>query len=151
MIRSSRFLLAAVLLLWRSAPAAAQDQPGSATRSASSSLDTRDLRAGFSATAGGFAVLNQLDHSIYGARTTAATQASSGTPRWVKWGLVGAASGAVLFSIAGQSNPDGNRSAAGDAALGAAIGFAILGGAIALYDSVCSPDSGSRRAGLCGR
>lgn len=72
-------------------------------------------------------------------------------PRWVKWGLGGAAAGAVLFSIAGQSNPDGDRSVAGDAAIGAAIGFVIAGGAIALYDAVCSSDSSSRRAGLCGR
>lgn len=151
MTSSSRRLLTVFLLLSSSAPAAAQHEGGSATRSASSSLDTRDLRAGFSARAGGFAVLEMVDHSVYGARARVATQAASGTPRWVKWGLVGAAGGAVLFSIAGQSNPDGNRSAAGDAALGAAIGFVILGGAIALYDSVCSPDSGSRRAGLCGR
>ena len=73
------------------------------------------------------------------------------TPRWVRWGLGGAVAGAVLFSIAGQSNPDGDRSLIGDAALGAAAGFVILGGAIAVYDAVCAPESGSRRAGLCGR
>lgn len=73
------------------------------------------------------------------------------TPRWVKWGMAGAVGGAILFSVAGQSNPDGDRSAIGDAALGAAIGFVILGGAIAVYDAVCAPESGSRRSGLCGR
>lgn len=87
-----------------------------------------------------------------GARSEPAIQQRSGArPRWVKWGLIGAAAGGVLFSVAGQSNPDGGRSVIGDAALGAAIGFVILGGAIALYDSVCAPESGSRRAGLCGR
>ena len=73
------------------------------------------------------------------------------TPRWVKWGLAGAVAGGIFFSLAGQSNPDGDRNVIGDAALGAAIGFVIVGGAIALYDAVCAPDSGSRRAGLCGR
>jgi hypothetical protein len=73
------------------------------------------------------------------------------TPRWVKWGIAGAVGGAIVFSIAGQSNPDGDRSAIGDAALGAAIGFVVVGGAIAIYDAVCAPESGSRRAGLCGR
>jgi len=71
-------------------------------------------------------------------------------PRWVKWGIGGAVAGGVLFSIAGQSNPDGGRSVSGDAALGAALGFVVAGGAIALYDAVCAPGSGSRRAGLCG-
>jgi hypothetical protein len=73
------------------------------------------------------------------------------TPRWVKWGVAGAVGGAIVFSIAGQSNPDGDRSAIGDAVLGAAIGFVVVGGAIAIYDAVCAPESGSRRAGLCGR
>lgn len=76
---------------------------------------------------------------------------ASSTPRWVKWGIAGAVGGAVFFSLAGQSSPDGDRSGIGDAALGAAIGFVIVGGAIALYDAVCAPESGSRRAGLCGR
>ena len=76
---------------------------------------------------------------------------ASSTPRWVKWGVAGAVGGAILFSVAGQSNTDRDRSAIGDAALGAAIGFVIVGGAIALYDAVCAPESGSRRAGLCGR
>ena len=74
-----------------------------------------------------------------------------GAPRWVKWGLVGAVGGGVLFAIAGQSSPDGNHSVAGDAAYGAATGFVIIGGGVWFYDWVCSRGSRSRAAGLCGR
>lgn len=76
---------------------------------------------------------------------------SGGMPRWVKWGLVGAAAGGVLFAVAGQSNVDRGHSVAGDALYGAATGFVILGGGVALYDWLCAGDTGSRRAGLCGR
>ncbi len=69
-------------------------------------------------------------------------------PRWVKWGLVGAVAGAVTFAALGQSSLDPNP-VVQDAAVGAAIGFVILGGAIAFYDWVCKPGSSSERAGLC--
>ena len=73
-----------------------------------------------------------------------------GTPRWVRWGLVGAVAGAVTFPLlGGLSGSDG--SAAGDALAGAAVGFVILGGAVALWDALCAGQTGSRRAGLCGR
>ncbi|MDQ3515706.1 MAG: hypothetical protein M3403_02885 [Gemmatimonadota bacterium] len=65
----------------------------------------------------------------------------------MKWGLVGAVAGAVTFAALGQSALDPNP-VVQDAAVGAAIGFVILGGAIALYDWVCKPDSSSERAGL---
>ena len=77
-------------------------------------------------------------------------QSAEGMPRWVKWGIVGAVAGGVLFAIAGQSNVDGGHSVAGDAFYGAATGFVILGGAIALYDWMCAGDTRSRRSGLCG-
>jgi hypothetical protein len=80
-----------------------------------------------------------------------AAQSSEGTPRWVKWGLVGAVGGGVLFAVAGQSNVEGERNVARDAIYGAAIGFAILGGGVALYDWMCGGDTRSRRSGLCGR
>lgn len=73
----------------------------------------------------------------------------SGMPRWVKWGLVGAAAGAATFALLSGTDTEGDRNAAADAAMGAVFGFAILGGAIAVYDWVCKPDSGSQRAGLC--
>ena len=76
-------------------------------------------------------------------------QESGGTPRWVKWGLVGAAAGAVSFALLSGTDTDGDRNATKDAAVGAVFGFAILGGAIAFYDWVCKPGSGSQRAGLC--
>ena len=79
-----------------------------------------------------------------------AFQASGGMPRWAKWGLVGAVAGGVLFAVAGQSNVDGGHSVAGDALFGAATGFVILGGAVALYDWMCAGDTRSRRSGLCG-
>ena len=78
-------------------------------------------------------------------------QDEGGTPRWVKWGLVGAAGGALLFAFAGQSSGDANKhSALGDAAYGAATGFVIIGGAIWIYDRICSRGSRSRAAGMCG-
>jgi hypothetical protein len=77
-------------------------------------------------------------------------QSSGGMPRWVKWGLVGAVAGGVLFAVAGQSNVEGGHSVAGDAFYGAATGFVILGGGVALYDWMCAGDTRSRRSGLCG-
>ena len=77
-------------------------------------------------------------------------QSSGGMPRWVKWGLVGAVAGGVLFAVAGQSNVERGHSAAADAFYGAASGFVILGGAVALYDWMCAGDTRSRRSGLCG-
>ena len=135
MLRLSRHVLPALLLPLIASVASAQ----------------RAVPAGFSASPPGFEASHPAFASAFSTRGQATAQAAAGTPRWLKWGLIGAAGGAVLFSLAGQSNPDGNRSVAGDAALGAAIGFVILGGSIALYDAVCSPTSGSRRAGLCGR
>lgn len=79
-----------------------------------------------------------------------ALQSSAGTPRWVKWGLVGAVAGGALYAVAGQSNVEGGRSVAGDAFYGAAIGFVIIGGGVALYDWMCAGDTRSRRSGLCG-
>ena len=79
---------------------------------------------------------------------------SDGRPMapWLKWGLVGAGAGAVAFALLGQSRVDGEPNPVlQDAAVGAAIGFAVIGGAVAFYSWVCSPDSRSRRAGLCGR
>ena len=77
-------------------------------------------------------------------------QDEGGTPRWVKWGLVGAVGGALLFAFAGQSSGDSKHSALGDAAYGAATGFVIIGGAVWLYDRLCSRGSRSRAAGMCG-
>jgi hypothetical protein len=79
-----------------------------------------------------------------------AFQSSGRMPRWVKWGIVGGVAGGVLFAVAGQSDVDHSHSVAGDALYGAATGFVILGGAIALYDWMCAGDTGFRRRGLCG-
>jgi hypothetical protein len=75
-------------------------------------------------------------------------QASGGTPRWVKWGLVGAVGGAALFALLSQTADDPNP-VLQDAAVGAIAGFVTIGGAVAFYDWVCKPDSRSERAGLC--
>ena len=83
-------------------------------------------------------------------RETRAMSAQGGTPRWVKWGIVGAVAGGALFALAGQSNTDHSHSAAGDVLYGAATGFVILGGGIALWDWLCHGDTKSRRSGLCG-
>jgi hypothetical protein len=83
-------------------------------------------------------------------RETRVMSAGTGTPRWVKWGIVGAVAGGALFALAGQSNTDHNHSTASDALYGAATGFVILGGGIALWDWLCHGDTRSRRSGLCG-
>jgi hypothetical protein len=84
---------------------------------------------------------------VVGLRSVAA---ESGTPRWLKWGLVGAVGGGGLFAIAGQSDSGHAHSVAGDAAYGAATGFVLVGGGVWLYDWVCSRGSRSRADGLCG-
>lgn len=73
-----------------------------------------------------------------------------GTPRWVKWGLVGAVAGGALFAFAGQQSADKSHSMAGDFAYGAATGFVLIGGGVALWDWLCAGDTKSRRSGLCG-
>ena len=74
----------------------------------------------------------------------------AGMPRWVKWGIAGAVAGGALFAMAGQSDTGHNHSAAGDALYGAATGFVLVGGSIALWDWLCRGDTKSRRSGLCG-
>jgi hypothetical protein len=75
---------------------------------------------------------------------------NGGMPRWVKWGLVGAAGGALLFTALGQSRIDQEPNPViQDAAFGAAVGFVLIGGSVALYDVLCDGDTWSRRSGLC--
>jgi hypothetical protein len=76
--------------------------------------------------------------------------ARESTPRWLKWGLIGSGVGAVTFALLGRTTIDSSPNPVlQDAALGAAAGFVLLGGSIALYDAVCAPASVSRGAGLC--
>lgn len=81
----------------------------------------------------------------------AVTLDSRRMPRWVRWGLVGAAAGAVTLPLLGSLASDSDARPARDAAVGALAGFVILGGSVALWDAVCAGDTRSRRAGLCGR
>jgi hypothetical protein len=46
---------------------------------------------------------------------------------------------------------DSQHDTAREAIVGAATGFVIVGGGVALWQAICGPDSASRRAGLCGR
>jgi hypothetical protein len=71
-------------------------------------------------------------------------------PAWLKWGIVGAGVGAITFAVLGRT-PDKPNPILQDAAVGAVAGFVLIGGGVAFYNWVCSPGSGSRRAGLCGR
>lgn len=80
----------------------------------------------------------------------AAADTGRGLPRWVRWGLAGAAAGAVTFPLLNGLSPDPEKSPARAAVEGAAIGFVIVGGSVALWDAVCRGDTRSRRAGLCG-
>lgn len=79
----------------------------------------------------------------------AALPGNSGMPRWLRWGLVGAIGGAVLFTLANGFN-GGSNSTGGEILAGAATGFVIVGGGVLLYDLICPPGSGSR-SGFCGR
>ena len=76
--------------------------------------------------------------------------ARRGLPTWVKWGLVGAVAGAVTFPLLASLSAGQSSNTARAAVGGAASGFVIVGGAVLLWQSICRPDSGSRRAGLCG-
>lgn len=75
--------------------------------------------------------------------TAAALPGNSGMPRWVRWGLVGAIGGAVLFVIADSGHSVGSRLISG-----AATGFVVVGGGVLLYDAVCG---GSGPSAFCGR
>jgi hypothetical protein len=71
-------------------------------------------------------------------------------PRWLKWGLVGSGVGAVTFALLGRMTIDSSPNPVlQDAALGAAAGFILLGGSVALHDALCGSGSSSRRRGLC--
>jgi hypothetical protein len=76
--------------------------------------------------------------------------ANGGMPRWVKWGLVGAAGGAIALPLlAGMSVDSDSDPFIQNAALGAAFGFVVVGGSVAIWDALCGGDTWSRRSGLC--
>lgn len=81
---------------------------------------------------------------------SAITSDGGGLPHWARWGLVGAAAGAATFPLLGSMASDSKAHPASEAAAGALAGFVIVGGGVALWDSVCGGDTRSRRAGLCG-
>lgn len=97
------------------------------------------------------APLDTTDAGIARHPDAPSAQSRRGMPTWLKWGLVGAAAGAVTFPLLGSMASDSRGNAAGDAVIGAAVGFVIVGGSVALWQTLCGPDSSSRRAGLCGR
>ena len=72
-------------------------------------------------------------------------------PAWLKRGLAGAGAGAVAFPLLGSLASDSSHEPAREALAGAGAGFVIVGGAVALWQGLCGPDSASRRAGMCGR
>lgn len=67
---------------------------------------------------------------------------SNDMPRWLRWGLIGAVAGAVIWTAADAGN-NHTGSVLDHALAGAATGFIIVGGGVALYDAVCD----SRRGG----
>jgi len=81
------------------------------------------------------------------------TVAGDGAPmaRWLRWGLVGAGAGALAFPLLSSMASDQSSSPARAAVAGAAVGFVVIGGGVALWDAVCGGETRSRRAGLCGR
>lgn len=90
-------------------------------------------------------------HQLANAEMPAPSQSLeySTVPRWLKWGLVGAAAGAITFGVFSRMTIEDDNPLLPDVALGAAVGFVTIGGAVAIYDMVCKPDSASERAGLC--
>ena len=81
---------------------------------------------------------------------SALSAANGGMPRWVKWGLVGAAGGAIALPLlAGMSVDNDPDPFIKNAALGAAFGFVVIGGSVAIWDALCGGDTWSRRSGLC--
>jgi hypothetical protein len=82
-----------------------------------------------------------------------AASATGGMPHWLRWGLIGAAGGAVTFAVLGglpaQGSGAPHHSTATWATEGAIAGFVVIGGAVAFYDWVCAAGSRSERAGLC--
>ena len=82
--------------------------------------------------------------------SSALSAANGGIPRWVKWGLVGAAAGAITLPLlAGMSVDNDPDPFIKNAALGAAFGFVVIGGSVAIWDALCAGDTWSRRSGLC--
>lgn len=69
---------------------------------------------------------------------------NSGMPRWLRWGLVGAIGGAVLFTAVDGLNGN-SHSVGSDILAGAATGFVVVGGGVLVYDAICS--NGTRRSG----
>lgn len=122
----------AALTLWIIAPAARAQRAGPAAVSRAPAIGMANVAIGV-------------------APRASYADARRAMPTWVKWGLVGAAAGAVTFPLLGSMASDSRGNAAGDAVAGAAIGFVIVGGGVALWQAMCAPDSSSRRAGLCGR
>ena len=96
------------------------------------------------------ATLEAAQPTITAVSLARALELQSGSrPRWIKWGLVGAAAGAVTFGVLSRASTEDPNPLLPDVALGAAVGFVVIGGAVALYDLVCKPESMSERAGLC--
>ncbi len=93
------------------------------------------------------AITNYSPLSTASKKSVSDLPGNSGTPRWVRWGLVGAIGGAVLFTLADGFN-SGAHSTGSNILAGAATGFVVVGGGVLLYDSVCS---GGGHSGFCGR
>jgi len=110
-------LLAAAILL----PASA-----SAQRVAAAGITHQQASAAFITTAATTAPFNE--------RVAAAT--SGGMPRWLRWGLLGAVGGAVLYTALKAGNSDSGDVLA-HAATGALVGFIVVGGSVAIYDAAC--------------
>ena len=97
------------------------------------------------------ATVDTMSSALVGPPRTMYAGSGRGMPAWLKWGLIGAGAGAVTFPLLGSMASDSRSEPAGNAVAGAAVGFVIVGGGVALWQAVCGPDSSSRRAGLCGR
>jgi hypothetical protein len=84
--------------------------------------------------------------------STAVTLEGTGLPGWLKWGAVGGVGAALLVGAMHGAGGGTPRQSRGEAMLvGGVGGFVIIGGSVAVYQSVCSPGSWSQRNHLCGR
>ena len=80
--------------------------------------------------------VSQVQRSVSGilaGSIAPAAQSGGGTPSWVKWGLIGAAAGALTFPLLSTLASDSEHNVAPDAAVGAVVGFVIVGGGVALW------------------
>jgi hypothetical protein len=148
-------ILAAVPLLFPAAasPQAPAPAPPAAVQQAAGSPQGYGVEATALLTGGAHAGTGTAAPVWFVADAASVQQADGGgMPAWLKWGLVGGVATAGLAALLSGASIDTDAPGAGEAAArGFVIGFATVGGGVAVYQLICSPRGWSRRNGLCDR